>query len=71
VQTAKIFSGDSYVEFRLDTCAESVFKKGKLVHLQHFIRDMEIEEISKKKTNRRLTMYKIHHLKADVDRLYV
>ena len=30
-----------------------------------------LEEISKKKTSRRLTVYKIHHTKADVDRLYV
>jgi len=28
VQTAKIFSGDSYMEFRLDTCAEIVLRKG-------------------------------------------
>ena len=32
VQTAKVVSGDSYMEFRLDTWAEIVLKKGKLVH---------------------------------------
>jgi hypothetical protein len=35
MQTAKTFSGGSYMDFRLDTCFKIVLKKkGKLVHLQ-------------------------------------
>jgi hypothetical protein len=52
MQTAKIFNDDSYMEFRLDTCAEIVLKKGKLVHLQNFIRDTsrEIQDLEQRKT---------------------
>lgn len=52
VKTAKIFSDDSHMEFRLDTCTEIVLKKWKLVHLQHFIRDIsrEIQDLEQGKT---------------------
>ena len=52
VQTAKILVVTSYMEFRVDRCAVIVLKKGKLVHLQNFIRDIsrEIQDAEQGKT---------------------
>ena len=49
------------MEFGLGKCAKITFKRGKLTHSQNLDR----------KTRKMLTMYKMHHPKANIDRLYV
>jgi hypothetical protein len=52
IQTVTTFSDDIHTEFGLDKCAEIVFKKGKLVHLQNLVVDIntEIQELEQGKT---------------------
>ena len=144
IQTVKIFSDDIHMDFGLEKCAKITFKKGKLIHSQNLVIDINkeiqeleqgktykyvgieesegiqhqqmkerlkqeyrrmlkselnarnkitaigalavpvlrytfgiinwrIEEIKQidRKTRKMLTMYKMHHPKADIDRLYV
>lgn len=49
IQTVRTFSDDIHVEFRLNKCAKTVLKKGKLVHSQNLMLDInrEIEEQGK------------------------
>jgi hypothetical protein len=46
------FSGDIHMEFGLDKCAKIVFKKGKLVHSQNLMVDInrEIQELEQENT---------------------
>jgi hypothetical protein len=52
VQTVKTFSDDIYMEFGLEKCAKITFKKGKLIHLQNLVVDInrEIQELEQGKT---------------------
>ena len=43
LQTVKIFSDDVYMEFVRDKCAKTVRKKGKLVHSQNLLLDINRE----------------------------
>jgi len=43
LQTVKIFSDDVYMEFVRDNCAKIVRKKGKLVHSQNLLLDINSE----------------------------
>jgi hypothetical protein len=65
-QTVRPFSDDSHMEFRLDTCAKTVFKNGKLVHSQNITLDInrEIQELEQEKTYKYLETEEsegIHH----------
>jgi hypothetical protein len=52
IQTVKIFSDDIHVEFGLEKWAKVVFKRGKLVHLQNLVIDInrEVQELEQGKT---------------------
>jgi hypothetical protein len=52
IQTVTTFSNDIHVEFGLDKCAKIVFKKGKLVHSQNLVVDInkEIRRLEQGKT---------------------
>ena len=52
IQTVKTFSDDIHMEFGLEKCAKIAFKRGKLVHLQNLVIDInrEIEELEQGKT---------------------
>jgi hypothetical protein len=52
IQTVTTFSYDIHVEFRLDKCAKILFKKGKLIHSQNLVVDInrEIQEPEQGKT---------------------
>jgi hypothetical protein len=52
IQTVTNFSHDIHMESGLDKCAKVVFKKGKLVHLQNLVVDVnrEIHELEQGKT---------------------
>jgi len=52
IQTVKTFSDDIHVELVLEKCAKFVFKRGKLVHSQNFVIDInrEIQELEQVKT---------------------
>jgi hypothetical protein len=56
VQTVTTFSDDIHMEFGLDKCAKIVFKKGKLVHSQNLVVDINrgIQELENGKTYRYL-----------------
>jgi hypothetical protein len=58
IQTVTTFSDDIHMEFGLDKCAKSVFKKGKLVHLQNLVVDInrEIQELEQGKTHKHLVI---------------
>jgi hypothetical protein len=47
IQTVTTFSDDIHMEFELGKCAKVVFKKGKLVHWQNLVVDInrEIQEL--------------------------
>jgi hypothetical protein len=51
IQTVKIFSDDIYMEFGLEKCAKITFKKGKLIHSQNLVIDInrEIQELEQGK----------------------
>ena len=42
-QTVKTFSDDIHKEFGLEKCAKIAFKRGKLVHLQNLVIDINRE----------------------------
>jgi len=46
MQTVKNFSDDNHMEFGLEKCAEIAVKRGKIVHSQNFVIDInrEIQE---------------------------
>jgi hypothetical protein len=52
IETVTNFSDDIQMEFGLDKCAKIVFKKGKLVHSQNLLVDInrEIKELEQGKT---------------------
>jgi len=52
IQTIKTFSDDIHMEFGLEKCANIAFKRGKLVHSQNFVIDInrEIQELEQRKT---------------------
>jgi hypothetical protein len=52
IQTVTAFSDDIRMEFGLDKCAKIVFKKGKLVHSQNLVMDINrgIQEPGQGKT---------------------
>jgi len=52
IKTVKNISDDIHVEFGLEKCANVVFKRGKLVHLQNLVIDInrEIQELEQGKT---------------------
>ena len=52
IQTVKTFSDDINMEFGLEKCAKIAFKRGKLVHSQNFVIDInrEIQELEQGKT---------------------
>ena len=54
IQTIKIFSDDIHMEFGLEKCAKFAFKRGKLVHWQNLVIDInrEIQELEQGKTYR-------------------
>jgi len=51
IQTVKAFSDDIHMEFGLEKCAKIAFKKGKLVHSQNLVIDInrEIQELGQGK----------------------
>ena len=51
VQTVKILSDDIHMEFGLEKCAKITFKKGKLIHSQNLVIDInrEIQELEQGK----------------------
>jgi hypothetical protein len=52
IQTGKSFSYDIHMNFGLEKCAKIIFKKGKLIHLQNLVIDInrEIQELQQGKT---------------------
>ena len=52
IQTVKIFSDDIHMDFGLEKCAKITFKKGKLIHSQNLVIDInkEIQELEQGKT---------------------
>jgi hypothetical protein len=51
IQTVKTFSDDIHVDFELEKCANITFKKGKLIHSQNLVIDInrEIQELEQGK----------------------
>jgi len=51
IQTVKTFSDDIHMEFGLAKCAKIAFKRGKLVHSQNLVIDInrEIQELEQGK----------------------
>jgi len=51
IQTVKIFSDDIHMEFGLEKCAKITFKKGKLIHSQNLVINInrEIKELGQEK----------------------
>ena len=47
IQTLKTFSDDIHMEYGLEKCAKIAFKRGKLVHSQNLVIDInrEIQEL--------------------------
>jgi len=43
LQVVRNFSADIHLEFELDKCAKTVFKKGKFIHPQNLILDFNRE----------------------------
>jgi len=60
IQTVKTFSDDIHMEFGLEKCAKFVLKRGKLVHLQNLVIDInrEIQELEQGKTYKYLGIEK-------------
>jgi len=52
IQTVKTFSDDIHMEFGLEKCAKIAFKRGKLVHSQNLVIDInrEIQDLEQGKT---------------------
>ena len=52
IQTVKTFIDDIYMDFGLEKCAKITFKKGKLIHSQNLVIDInrEIQELEQGKT---------------------
>jgi hypothetical protein len=52
IQTVKTFSDDIRMDFGLEKCAKITFKKGKLIHSQNLVIDInrEIQELEQEKT---------------------
>jgi hypothetical protein len=52
IPTVKTFSDDIHMEFGLEKCAKIAFKRGKLVHSQNLVTDInrEIQELEQGKT---------------------
>jgi hypothetical protein len=52
IQTVKTFSEDIHMDFGLEKCAKITFKKGKLIHSQNLVIDInrEIHELEQGKT---------------------
>ena len=52
IQTVKTFSNDIHMDFGLEKCAEITFKKGKLIHSQNLVIDVnrEIQELEQGKS---------------------
>jgi len=52
IQTVKTFSDDIRMEFGLENCAKIAFKRGKLVHWQNLVINInrEIQELEQYKT---------------------
>ena len=52
IQTVKTFSDDIHMEFGLEKCAKIAFKRGKLVHWQNLVIDInrEIQELEQEIT---------------------
>ena len=51
IQTVKTFSDDIHMEFGLEKCAKIAFKRGKLVHSQNLVIDInrEVQELEQGK----------------------
>ena len=51
IHTVKTFSNDIPIDFGLEKCAKITFKKGKLIHSQNLVIDInrEIQELEQKK----------------------
>jgi len=52
IQTVKTFSDDILMEFSLEKCAKIAFKRGKLVHSQNLVIDIngQIQKLEQGKT---------------------
>ena len=52
IQTVKIYSDDIHMDFGLEKCAKITFKKGKLIHSQNLVIDInrKIQELEQGKT---------------------
>ena len=52
IQTVKTFSDDIHMDFVLEKCPKITFKKGKLIHSQNLVIDMnrEIQALEQGKT---------------------
>ena len=52
IQSVKTFSDDIHMEFGLEKCAKIAFKRGKLVHSQNLVNDInrETQELEQGKT---------------------
>jgi hypothetical protein len=61
IQTVTTFSDDICMEFGLDKCAKIVFKKGKLVHSQNLVVDInrEIQELEQGRHTSTLGLRKV------------
>jgi hypothetical protein len=51
IQTVKNFSDDIHMDFGLEKCGKITFKKGKLIHLQNLMIDInrEVQEMEQGK----------------------
>jgi len=61
IQTVKNVSDDIHMEFGLEKCAKIAFKRGKLVHSQNLVIDInkEIQELEKGRTYSTLGLRKL------------
>jgi hypothetical protein len=52
ILTVKTFSDDIHMEFGLEKCAKTAFKRGKLAHSQHLVTDInrKIQQLEQGKT---------------------
>ena len=60
IQTVKIFSDDIHMEFGLEKCAKIAFKRGKLVHSQNLVIDINREKLTSTLGLRKMKTYNIN-----------
>jgi len=67
IHTVKTFSDDIYMEFGLEKHAKFAFKRGKLIHSQNLVIDInrEIQELEQEKTHKYLRMEEIEGIQHE------